>query len=130
MLCELPAFLTTSLLNGFGMEVVREGSYITHVDAQWGYEVIVECSGIRSVVVLAILAFLYGIIYVRKPLKVVLLVVASVPLAYGINVLRLMAVVCVGHWFGQEASSSFHFISGYVTFFIAVSLMYNWAPKK
>ena len=128
-LCEFPAWVTARLLNGLGMEVVREGARITHTHAEWGYEVIVECSGVRSVAVLAVIALFYGMGTLRGVPKIILFIFGSVPMAFGFNVLRLMGVVCVGHWFGQEASSVFHVVSGYVSFFFAVTLMYGWAEK-
>ena len=128
-LCEFPAWLTARLLNGLGMEVVREGARLTHVHSEWGYEIIVECSGVRSVAVLALISLFYGMGTLRSVPKIILFIAGGVPVAFGFNVLRLMGVVCAGHWFGQDASSSFHVVSGYVSFYLAVALMYAWAEK-
>ena len=121
--------MTARLLNGLGMEVVREGARLTHTNAEWGYEIIVECSGIKSVAVLGFIALFYGLATLRGFPKIMLFVLGSVPVAFGFNILRLMGVVCVGHWFGNAASSSFHVVSGYVSFFLAVTLMLGWAEK-
>jgi len=129
ILCEVPAWLTARLLNGLGMEVVREGSRLFHTNAEWGYEIIVECSGVRSVAVLASIALFYGIAILRTLPNIILFTVGSVPVAFGFNLLRLMGVVCVGHWFGTEASARFHVVSGYVSFYLAAALMHVWAGK-
>ena len=129
LLCEFPAWLTVRLLNGLGMEVLREGSHILYKDAAWGYEIIVECSGVKSVAVLAFVSLFYGIATLRTFPKIILFTLGSVPVAYGFNLLRLMGVVCAGHWFGQEASTWFHTVSGYVFFFLAVTLMHGWAER-
>ena len=126
VLCELTAVVTTFLLNGLGVKVVRDGAYIGQMNGELGYQVIDECDGMKSVMVLALTSFFYGMYRLRNVRKTFFLTISSAPIALGCNILRCMGVIYAGYWWGQEASSSFHVYSGYITFYLAVSVMFLW----
>jgi len=119
------AYLVVGLFKGVGIEISCEGPDIFSPNKEWGYTVVLECAGLKSVRVLAFMAFFYGIWRVHKFHKAFLLALLSVPVAFFINVLRLVLVVGVGHGWGQEASNSIHLFSGFLTFPVAAIAMYE-----
>ena len=128
-LCLLSAFLASLILNGLGIEVVREDVFIVPLGSETGYRIIPECSGVNSITALAVCALFHGVLNIKKPLRIVFFVACSVPVALGANILRLVVVVLVAHHFGAPASEVCHFLSGFVTFPIAIAIMFVIASK-
>jgi len=61
-LCLLSAFLASLLLNGLGIEVVREDVFIVPLGSETGYRIIPECSGVNSITALAVCGLFHGVL--------------------------------------------------------------------
>jgi len=122
-LCRLSAFCAALILNGLGIAVDNEGIIIAPLGAESGYGVIPECSGINSVKALVASSMLYAVFNIKNPLRFAFFVACSVPIALVTNILRLVLVVMVAQRFTTPAPDVFHFLSGFITFPIAIVIM-------
>jgi len=69
------------------------------------------------------------ILYVKNTRRIFFLTVCSVPVAFGVNVLRTTCVGVVAYHFGETASHIFHQASGFLTFPLAIAIMFLLAKK-
>lgn len=122
--------LAAGLLNGFGLEVVRQGTMIQVVGvAQANGEAFVlgvadPCSGLRSIYALLALSAGYG--YFSQPTWVrrAILFALAVPLAVLGNILRIMAICIGGKVANAEvAMGAVHDTMGFVVFALALGLL-------
>jgi len=123
-LCRFSAFCAALILNGLGMEVDYEDVFITPLGVESAWRIIPECSGVNSIKALAASSVLYAVFNIKKKLRIVFFVACSVPVALAANVLRLVMVVLVGHYFATPAPEVIHFLSGFITFPIAIAVMF------
>ena len=128
-LCRFSAFFAALILNGLGMEVDHEGIFIAPLGAESGYRVIPECSGVNSIKALAASSVLYAIFNIKKPLRFAFFVACSIPVALSTNILRLVLVVIVAQRFTTPTPDVFHFLSGFITFPIAIAVMFQIGRK-
>ncbi len=121
---EFVSFISTSLLAHAGLPVVREG--VTIYIAQ--YQLLVEdaCSGMNSIVGLIAVGLLY--IYLMRGASVaysLLLVALVVPIAILANVLRIMTLILLTYYAGNDVAQGFlHFTAGMVLFAVALILVF------
>jgi len=119
------AQISTSLLNGLGMDVYRNGTGIySTVNRFAPLDVADPCSGIRSLVALMALTALYGYVTMDAGWKKWVLFLASIPLAVIGNLARITTVALVAQGFGQDlAMKIYHDYSGYIVFSLAILCM-------
>jgi exosortase len=121
---EFVSYISTSLLAHVGLPVVREG--VTIYVAQ--YQLLVEdaCSGMNSIVGLIAVGLLY--IYLMRGASVaysLLLVALVVPIAILTNVLRIMTLILLTYFAGNDVAQGFlHFTTGMVLFGVALILVF------
>ena len=117
--------VSTALVNGLGIDVVRQGTMICAVDPQ-GFRLGVDdpCSGLRSLLAIAAVATLYAYLTQRQRWKQAVLVLAAAPLAMAGNIVRIVAVALAAQALGRDRSLAIaHDASGYIVFVVAVTLM-------
>jgi exosortase len=120
----LAARLASSLLDLFGVPVLREGNII-QLPAM-ALEVAQACSGIRSLMSLGALAVIYGYFLETRYLPRILLALAAIPIAVVANALRVMGTGLVGYyWDPDKAEGFFHTFSGWVIFVISLVLLFS-----
>jgi len=120
----LSTVVSTSLLNGLGIEVARSGSAIHAVNGTFNLEVADACSGIRSLLALTALTAAYAWFTQRVFWKQVVLFAAAIPLAVIGNMVRVTSIGIVAQFLGQNtALAYYHDYSGYVVFVVAVLLV-------
>jgi len=131
----LAARLGSSLLELFGVPVLREGNVIQL--PTMALEVAQACSGIRSLMSLGALAVIYGYFLETRNLHRVLLALAAIPIAIAANGLRVMGTGLLGYyWDPDKAEGFFHTFSGWVIFIISLALLFSfhavlrWAETK
>ena len=131
----LAARLGSSLLDLFGVPVLREGNVIQL--PTMALEVAQACSGIRSLMSLGALAVIYGYFLETRNLHRVLLALAAIPIAIVANGLRVMGTGMLGYyWDPDKAEGFFHTFSGWVIFIISLALLFSfhamlrWAETK
>lgn len=117
--------VSTGVLNGLGIQVVRSGSAIHAANGAFALEVADPCSGIRSLLAMTALTAAYAYFAQRVLWKRAVLFVSAIPLAVAGNVIRVLSIGIVAHWGGQErALHYYHEYSGYSVFIAAVLLMF------
>jgi exosortase len=120
----LAARLASSLLDLFGVPVLREGNII-QLPAM-ALEVAQACSGIRSLMSLGALAVIYGYFLETRNLPRILLALAAIPIAVVANALRVMGTGLLGYyWNPDRAEGFFHTFSGWVIFVISLLLLFS-----
>jgi exosortase len=111
----LASRLAGNTLDILGVPALREGNVITLPSIS--LNVVEACSGIRSLMALITLAIFYGLLMEKKVWVRAVLVVLAIPLAVGINSLRIVGSGLLGQNFGKEyAEGFFHEFSGIVVF--------------
>jgi len=111
----LASKLAGNTLDLLGVPALREGNVITLPSIS--LNVVEACSGIRSLMALITLAIFYGLLTEKRVWVRTLLVVLAIPLAVGINSLRIVGSGLLGQNFGKEyAEGFFHEFSGLVVF--------------
>ena len=114
----------TNLLGAAGYPVSREGVILFVAQ----YELLVEdaCSGMNSLFGLTAIGLFY--VYLMRGaswLHSLLLTAFIIPIAIGANVLRIMTLVLITYYLGNEAAQGFlHGAAGIVLFLFALGLVF------
>ena len=117
---EFVSHIATNWVNGLGIPAAREG--VTIFVAQ--YQLLVEdaCSGMNSIVGLTAVSLLY--IYLIRGSSViysVVLVGLVIPIAIFANILRIMILIMLTYFYGDEVAQGFlHFTAGMFLFATAL----------
>ena len=124
------ATVSAWLLNGFGVEFMREGVYLFTPSGSVQFQVADICSGIKSLYIIAFFAAVYGFIIHKSALRIFLLLLLSAPLAVAANVFRIVILCLIAHHFGQDAITLFlHEVPGLVMFYIVLVFLF-WLGDK
>lgn len=122
---RLVATVVTGMSNLVGIGVNRDGVKLLAQDGSFQCEVAGGCSGIRSIMAMTLLSFIYVHFNLREPWKKVLTFVMTLPFAVIGNIFRVFTIVLASKWFGEKVGTGpWHNISGFViTIPIAVGAM-------
>lgn len=111
------------ILYAAGYPVARLGVMLSIGD----YKLLVAdaCSGLNSMFSLSALGFIYlYLMKYRRWLHICLLLLAILPIAFMANVIRVMALVLITYYFGDEAGQGFaHNAAGMLLFIAALLLL-------
>lgn len=114
---------TVELLSGFGLAIGSSGSYI-QVDG-YQLQVAAACSGINSLVgITAITLFYVYLLYGTQVRYALVLSLLLVPIAIAANFLRIVVIVLVTHWFGQEVAGVMHDTAALGMFVLALLMLF------
>lgn len=117
--------ISVAVLNGFGFDVVREGTAIVAKEAsQFNIDVASPCSGLRSL--FALMALTAGYAHFNQPTwkRRIALFLCSLPIAVLGNIIRVVSICLVAASFDRDtALGYYHDYSGYVVFIVAIFLM-------
>jgi len=117
--------LSSHLINGLGIPVVRQGTMIMPL-VQGGLALGVEepCSGLRSLLAISAISAVYAWFTQKTLLKQWALFLMALPLAVAGNIARITAVAVVARIFGHDRGIGFYeHYSGYIVFVVAILLM-------
>ena len=122
---RLVASIVTELSNFLGIGVERTGVTLLASDGSFRCEVAGGCSGVRSLMAMAMLSALYGHFSLRTTWQRALVFGLALPFAVIGNIGRVFSIVAVSKIFGQNIGTGpWHDISGFiVTIPIAVGAM-------
>ncbi|MCM8812059.1 MAG: exosortase/archaeosortase family protein [Candidatus Omnitrophica bacterium] len=125
----LAASMAAGVIRMMGIPVAQAGSML-HVP---GVSVIVDdtCSGLRSLISLIALSTLWTALLPAgsQRWKKAAIVVASIPIALGANMIRIIALVLLSAIYGPYIAESFiHYGSGFVVFGVALAAL-AWLSK-
>lgn len=114
------------VLYHLGYPVARNG--VTLTIGQYQLLVADACSGINSLFSLFALGFIY--LYLQNyssKIRNILLLLAVIPVAVLANIIRVMVLVLVTYYFGDEAGQGFiHGLAGIMLFVVALCVMFIW----
>jgi exosortase B len=113
------------LLYSFGYPIARQGVILTIGPYQM--EVANACSGLNSMYSLTAIGILY--LYLMRHqslLRNAVLVVALWPIAFVANIIRVITLVLVTYYFGDEAGQGFfHGFAGIMLFALALGMLFG-----
>lgn len=120
-------------VQALGAEVVRNGTQLSDPHGLYHYDVAAACSGVRSLVALFALSVLIGYVRLVRWRDRAVLMLATLPLAFFGNFLRILAIVMIGRIFGQGAGEKIHDFSGFLVFSVVLGgLLFatRWFPEN
>jgi exosortase len=124
-----PLQLKISQVNEFliqlmGVPIYREGN-VLNVPGK-SFQVVEACSGMRSLISLSTLSLVVGYFMLQKSRLKCCLFALSFPIAFLVNVVRVMVLVVAFHYFKLDLSSGIeHTITGMVIFMFGLVLLYG-----
>lgn len=117
------SYVASNLLYAAGYPVGRSGVILT----VGPYQLLVAdaCAGLNSMFTLEALGLLYmNLMGYTSVLRNVLLAILVIPVAFAANVVRVIVLVLVTYYFGDEAGQGFvHEFAGMVLFLVGLALM-------
>jgi len=118
--------------NLLGLDVLRDGTAIFNTARTFNYDVAPACSGIRSLTSLLAVTTIYGYVAFRAPWKRAVMMALAAPLAVAGNVARITTVIILAEAFGHKAGAAAETNLGYVTFAVAIGLMFlaGWLMRE
>jgi exosortase len=116
--------IASAICNLIGIHVNTIGTIVNSADHRFSFQVDEGCSGIRSLMAIAMLSAIYGHLTQDRLWKKVAIFVASLFFAVLGNAGRLVSIFVMGRFFGQDlAGGPYHMISGYLSFPFAILAM-------
>jgi len=109
-----------SIAHGLGIHVIRSGTQLLAPDGRYQYDVAAACSGVRSLMALAALSLFIGYVWFRPRWLRAAMLLASFPLVYLGNVLRISSIIVAAQWGGQAWGDSVHAVMGLGVFVVVV----------
>ena len=114
--------VASSLMHALGYPIGRSGVVLTIGP----YQLLVAdaCAGLNSMFTLEALVLLYmNLMGYKDPVRNVLLALSAIPISFCANVVRVIVLVLVTYYFGDEAGQGFvHGFAGMVLFLVALML--------
>jgi exosortase len=118
--------IASTFCNLIGIKVHTVGTLVDSADNAFHFQVDEGCSGIRSLMAIAMFSAIYGHFTLDRFWKKFVLFAASLLFAIIGNAGRLISVFVVGKFFGQDlAGGPYHAVAGFISFacaFIAMVL--------
>lgn len=116
--------IASAVCNLIGIHVHSVGTVVQAADNAFKFEVDEGCSGIRSLMAIAMIAAVWAHFTQDRLWKKLLLFGGSLFFAIIGNAGRLVSIFVVGRFFGQDlAGGPYHIISGYLSFPFAIAAM-------
>lgn len=116
--------IASGVCNFIGIHVNNIGTVVQAADNAFKFEVDEGCSGIRSLMAIAMISAVWAHFTQDRLWKKVTLFAGSLLFAIVGNAGRLVSIFAIGRFFGQDlASGPYHLISGYLSFPFAIAAM-------
>jgi exosortase B len=123
---EFVSFIAEWVLGTAGYPVARDGVILRI--GQYNLLLADACSGMNSLFSLSAVGLLYVYLRGTRPLAQQVLVVAAIlPVAVATNIVRVMALMLLTYYFGDEVGQGYlHEFAGFLLFFVAIALIAVW----
>jgi exosortase len=114
----------SAICNFFGLAVYTIGTSISAANESFHFQIDEGCSGIRSLMAIAMLSAVYGHLSQNRLWKKLAIFAAALLFAIIGNTGRLVSIIVMARVFGQDlAGGPYHVISGYLSFPFAIGAM-------
>ena len=114
----------SAICNLFGIGVYTVGTTINASNNAFHFSIDEGCSGIRSLMAIAMLSAIYGHFTQNRLWKKLAIFAAAIVFAIIGNTGRLVSIMVMARFFGQDlAGGPYHWISGYLSFPFAIGAM-------
>ena len=115
--------ISEALIRMVGVPIFREGNIMTI--PQKTFEVVEACSGLRSMIALLTMSVIMGYFLLKRPISKLVLVAASVPTAIFVNIIRVVTMILIFHFFQLDfTEGAIHTVFGLVIFIIALLTLF------
>lgn len=116
--------MAESILFYLDYPIAREG--VTLTIGQYQLLVADACSGMNSIIALSALGLLYLFLNPRSDwVRVMIILLMIIPIAVVANLIRVMALILITYYFGDEAGQGFvHSLAGILLFACSLTLIY------
>jgi exosortase len=121
----LASDLATRIAQGFGVSVFRDGNIIQLAGVSLG--VAEACSGLNSLSALIVGSLLLGYLLCSRTTSRIALFAAAIPLAIGVNILRVAGTALLADYNQEFALGFYHAFSGWLVFVAGFGLLYLFA---
>ena len=116
--------IASAICNFIGIHVHTNGTMVNSADNKFSFEIDEGCSGIRSLMAIAMISAVYAHFTHDRLWKKLAIFAASLFFAVIGNAGRLVSIFAVARFFGQDlAGGPYHAISGYLSFPFAIAAM-------
>ena len=133
----LETAVASAVCNAIGIHVQTVGTMVNSADNSFAFQVDEGCSGIHSLMAIAMLSAIYGHFVFNQLWKKLLLFAAALLFAVIGNAGRLVSIFAAAKFFGQDlAGGPYHAISGYLSFPFAMiamvlfGMILNWHRRN
>lgn len=115
--------VSAAIIGNCSIPVYREGNMLYFLQTQ--LEVAEACSGIRSVMSLTMISFIFCFLSRDGWWRKVILVIAAVPIAIAANIFRVAGTGVLAHFYGDRVARGFlHQFSGIAIFAFGFALLF------
>lgn len=105
-----------------GVPVLREGN-VMNIPTK-SFEVVEACSGMRSIISLLSLSIIMGYFMLEAKVSKLLLLIASLPIAFLVNIIRVTAMILLFHFFKLDLTEgTLHTMTGVMVFCMAMVML-------
>ncbi|HJT45238.1 MAG TPA: exosortase/archaeosortase family protein [Chthoniobacterales bacterium] len=124
----LETAIASTVCNFIGIHVQTLGTVVNSADNSFRFQIDEGCSGVHSLMAIAMLSAIYGHFAFDRLWKKILLFVGALFFAIIGNAGRLVSIFAAAKFFGQDlAGGPYHAISGYLSFPFALLVMVLFA---
>jgi exosortase len=113
---------STSIAQGLGVSAFRDGNIIQLANVSLG--VAEACSGVSSLSALAVGGLLLGYLLCSRLLCRITLFVVAIPLAIGVNIIRVAGTAVLADYNQELAMGLYHSFTGWLVFVIGFLFLY------
>jgi exosortase len=114
--------MATRIAQTLGISIYRDGNIIQLATISLGVEE--ACSGLNSLSALTVGSLLFGYLFCTRFFSRLIVFLAAIPLAIGINVLRVAGTALIADYNQQFAEGFYHSFAGYMVFLVGMGLLY------
>lgn len=115
--------MSAGLIQFCSIPVYREGNMLYFMQTQ--LEVAEACSGIRSIMSLTMLSFIFAYMSEGNRWRQAVLILSAIPIALLANILRVSGTGVLAHFFGDRVARGFlHEFSGLAVFMFGLLLLF------
>jgi exosortase len=118
----LASDLATQIAQALGVSVFRDGNVIQLAGTSLG--VAEACSGLNSLSALLVASILLGFLLCCRAAARVAVVILSIPLAIGVNIVRVAGTAVIADYNQEFAEGFYHSFSGWLVFVAGFGALY------